>query len=338
PPGANSPTHHGRSAGTPSRSAAVSTAAPTGPEDSAAQATAGFRYPEWDARRGAYRPDWCTVHETPPRAKRPATPVTVHDRALRGPLARLAPALEYRSRQAHGDDVDIDAAVRARADALAGRPPEELVYLAAQRRRRDLSVLILLDVSGSSGEPGTGGPTVHESQRAAAGALLGTLHDLGDRVALYAYNSHGRAAVHVMPVKHFDERLSASVRYRLGGLTPGAYSRLGAAIRHGGAVLAARGGTTRRLLVVLSDGLAYDHGYERDHGAADVRRALAEARAAGTACVHLSVGAGTGADDLRRAFGGTVHASVSVSRPEQLARVIGPLFRAALRAAEAPRP
>jgi nitric oxide reductase NorD protein len=27
--------------------------------------------------------------------------------------------------------------------------------------------------------------------------------------------------------------------------------------------LEARGGTSRRLLVVLSDGLAYDHGYER---------------------------------------------------------------------------
>ena len=31
------------------------------------------------------------------------------------------------------------------------------------------------------------------------------------------------------------------------------------------------------LLVVLSDGLAYDHGYERAYGAADARRALSEA-------------------------------------------------------------
>ena len=52
-------------------------------------------------------------------------------------------------------------------------------------------------------------------------------------------------------------------------------------IRHGSAVLEARGGTSRRLLVVLSDGLAYDHGYERTYGAADARRALIEARRRG---------------------------------------------------------
>ena len=68
---------------------------------------------------------------------------------------------------------------------------------------------------------------------------------------------------------------------RLHGLVPGAYSRLGAAIRHGAAVLEERGGTSRRLLVVLSDGLAYDHGYEAVYGAADARRALAEARRRG---------------------------------------------------------
>ena len=77
-----------------------------------------------------------------------------------------------------------------------------------------------------------------------------------------------------MPVKRFDDHFDARVIRRLNSLEPGAYSRLGAAIRHGSAVLEARGGTSRRLLVVLSDGLAYDHGYERAYGAADARRAL----------------------------------------------------------------
>ena len=113
---------------------------------------------------------------------------------------------------------------------------------------------------------------------------------------------------------------------------PGAYSRLGAAIRHGAAVLEERGGTPRRLLVVLSDGLAYDHGYEPAYGAADARRALAEARRRGTGCLCLTIGASTDADALRRVFGSAAHATVP--RPEQLGRVVGPLFRAALRGAE----
>jgi nitric oxide reductase activation protein len=86
------------------------------------------------------------------------------------------------------------------------------------------------------------------------------------------------------------------------------------------------------LLVVLSDGLAYDHGYEPEYGAADARRALAEARRRGTGCLCLSIGASTDAETLRRVFGNAAHASLPGA--EQLSRVIGPLFRSALRSAE----
>ncbi len=243
--------------------------------------------------------------------------------------------LHRRHRQSQGDDIDIDAAVEARVEVMAGSVPDEAVYLDSLRRRRDLSVLLLLDVSGSTAEPGTVGRTVHQQQRAAIADLTVALHDLGDRVALYAYYSQGRAAVNMVPVKRFDDHLDARVIRRLNSLEPGAYSRLGAAIRHGSAVLEARGGTSRRLLVVVSDGLAYDHGYERAYGAADARRALTEARRRGTGCVCLTVGAGTDVASLRKVFGSAAHATIA--RPEQLAGVIGPLFRSALRSAEVRR-
>jgi nitric oxide reductase activation protein len=86
---------------------------------------------------------------------------------------------------------------------------------------------------------------------------------------------------------------------------------------------------------VLSDGLAYDHGYERGYGAADARRALTEARRRGTGCVCLTVGANMDSASLRGVFGSTAHAMVG--RPEQLTGVIGPLFRSAVRAAEVRR-
>ena len=235
-----------------------------------------------------------------------------------------------------GDEIDIDAVVEARVEAMAGSAPDEAIYVESLRRRRDLAVLLLLDISGSVAEPGATGQTVHEQQRAAAAALTVALHDLGDRVALYAYNSQGRSAVHLVPVKRFDEDLGPLVMRRLHGLVPSAFSRLGAAIRHGAAVLEKRGGTSRRLLVVLSDGLAYDHGYEPAYGAADARRALAEARRRGTGCLCLSIGASTDAETLRRVFGSAAHATIP--RTEQLTQVIGPLFRSALRSAEVRRP
>ncbi|UXA09510.1 VWA domain-containing protein [Mycobacterium sp. SMC-2] len=335
PPGADTPTHRTNSAKRGLH--AVTSLATASSEDSEDQLTPtdGLTYPEWDGARKMYRPAWCTVREVEAEIKPSATHAIEAAVSVRRPLSRLGMGLHRRHRQSQGDDIDIDAAVEARVEVLAGSVPDEAVYLDSLRRRRDLSVLLLLDVSGSAAEPGTVGRTVHEQQRAAVANLAVALHDLGDRVALYAYYSQGRAAVSMVPVKRFDDHLDARVMKRLNSLEPGAYSRLGAAIRHGSAVLEARGGTSRRLLVVLSDGLAYDHGYERAYGAADARRALTEARRRGTGCVCLTVGAGTDVQSLRRVFGSAAHATIG--RPDQLAGVIGPLFRSALRSAEVRR-
>lgn len=334
-PGADAPTHWTRS-GTRGNVAAAFSTAPAGPIDGPEHAGQGIMYPEWDIHRQRYRPNWCTVREVKPRIKDVTTADGFDEYGLHRPLARLGLGPDWFHRQVQGDDLDIDAAIEARVESMAGSAPDEAVYIDSLRRRRDLAVLLLLDVSGSVAEAGASGTTVHEQQRATAAALALALHGIGDRLALYAFHSRGRPAVHVMPIKRFDDTLDVLALRRLRGLVPGAYSRLGAAIRHGAAVLENRGGTTRRLLVVLSDGLAYDHGYERVYGAGDARRALAEARGRGTGCVCLTVGAATDPEELQRVFGSAAHAAVA--RPEQLRQVVGPLFRTALRAAEVRRP
>jgi hypothetical protein len=330
-PGADTPTHRSHK-GIRGAGAVTSTAVAFSDTDDVDDGGEhGWTYPEWDINRRRYRPDWCTVHEIDATGEGPPLPrPDVH--ALRRPLTRLGIGLDRSHRQAQGDDIDIDAAVEARVELLAGSAPDERVYLNNLRSRRDLAVLVLLDVSGSVAEAGTFGRTVHEQQRAVAAALTIALHELGDRVALYAFQSQGRSAVHLVPVKRFDDSLNATVMGRLGSLTPGAYSRLGAAIRHGTSVIADKAGTSRRLLVVVSDGLAYDHGYERVYGAADVRRALGEARRQGVGCLCLTIGAATGSGELAKVFGSAAHASIP--KPTQLADYIGPLLRAALRSAD----
>jgi len=331
-PGADTPTHRSRS-GTRGAGMVVSTSVGASEVDDTQESGEGGRkYPEWDFRRKRYRPDWCTVYEIdpPPHDGPVLERPDVH--SLRRPLTRLGIGLDRAHRQPQGDDIDVDAAVEARVETLAASAPEETVYLDNLRRRRDLAVLVLLDVSGSAGEAGTLGQTVHEQQRAAAAALTVALHELGDRVALYAYQSQGRSSVNMVPVKRFDDPLDVQAMRRLTSLTPGAYSRLGAAIRHGTAVITESAGTSRRLLVVLSDGLAYDHGYERAHGAADARRALGEARRQGIGCLCLTIGAATDSGELTRVFGTAAHASIP--KPARLGDFIGPLFRAALRSAD----
>lgn len=295
----------------------------------------GMLYPEWDVHRHAYRDDWCTVQEVDPPAESQATVAWLDGYGLRKPLSRLGMGLTRVRRQRQGDDIDIDAAIEARIEAMSGQVPDESYYIESRRQRRDLSVLILLDISGSVTQTAVTGSTVHEQQRRVAATLATVLYEVGDRVALYAFNSQGRSSVQLVAVKRFDETLSSVTMRRLHSLIPGAYSRLGAAIRRGTTLLMQRSGTPRKLLVVLSDGLAYDHGYEPVYGAADVRQALAEARQEGVGSLCLSVGADTDSAVLRRVFGSSAHATVP--RPEQLGQSIGPLFRSALRAAEVHR-
>jgi nitric oxide reductase activation protein len=285
------------------------------------------------------------VTETDPQPASPAAPegpapagpapALPDGHALRRPLARLGLDLTRCRRQPQGDDIDVDAAVEAQLDTLAARTHGDDVYLDSLRRRRELAVLVLLDVSGSAGEPGVAGRSVHDHQAAAAAGLTVALHGLGDRVALYGFRSRGRSAVEVLRVKAFDDRLDGAVAARLAALAPAAYTRLGAAIRHGTAILEARSGTPRRLLAVVSDGFAYDHGYEGRYGEADARRALVEARRRGVGCVCLSVGAATQPAALRRVFGPAAHAGVP--RADELPALIGPLFRTALRTAASER-
>lgn len=333
-PGADAPTHWSRSGPRAGVRALPSTAQAESVEDAFGQGR-GVLYPEWDVHRGAYRPDWCSVTEIAPPATGHANVEWLEGVGLRRPLSRLGLGLDRFHRRAQGDDIDIDAAIEAQLELLSGTAPHEAIYSESLRRRRDLSVLILLDVSGSVMQDSPAGRSVHEHQRSVAAELMTVLHEIGDRVSLYGFQSQGRSAVHLIPVKRFDEGLDSLVMRRLHSLIPGAYSRLGAAIRHGATLLIDHGGTARRLLLVLSDGLAYDHGYEPSYGRADARQALAEARRDGVGCLCLSVAANTDTAQLRQIFGSAAHANVP--RAEQLGTLIGPLFRSALRSGEARR-
>lgn len=278
--------------------------------DPLAAGAGGVRYPEWDERRQAYRPAWCRVtEEAVPESAGLRESAVEHDEVLRRRLARVGLGPTVLRRRPDGDDLDLDAVVERAVDLAAGTSPSDAVHLERRRLARDLGVLILLDASGSANELDPTGSSVHERQRQAAATLAVTLEELGDRVAVYGFRSHGRSAVRVLPLKPFDQRFGAGGRARLNQLAPSGYTRIGAAVRHAGAVLEATAGTPSRLLVVLSDGLPFDHGYEGPDAEADVRRSLDELRARGTACLCLSIGSSTPDDAHHRTFGAATHAA-----------------------------
>jgi Mg-chelatase subunit ChlD len=295
----------------------------------------GWCYPEWDTHARRYRTDWCTVTEFDPAVGDPAALSRPYSADLKRRLARLAVALERHRRRPQGDDIDLDAAVDARIVARSGLTPPEEVYLETQRTRRSLSVLILVDVSGSSAERTATAGDVLRHERQAAALLADALASLGDRVAVFGFRSRGRQSVSLLRVKDFDDQLTGAAYGRLAGLAPAGYTRLGAAVRHGAHILDRRGGTARRLLIVLSDGFPYDDGYEGRYAEADARRSLAEARRNGIGCLCLSLGATNDDETLSRVFGTAAHAAAP--QFDDLIPDIGRLFRRAIASADLQR-
>ncbi len=272
----------------------------------------GVLYPEWDVHNNRYRPQWCRAIDfhVPPASEASGGGVE-RDEVLRRRLARVGLGPKVIRHRPDGDDLDVDALIDLAVDLRAGYSTTEHIYLERRKLARNLGVLILLDASGSATETDPKGLSVHEHQRRAAATLALTLEELGDRVAVYGFRSSGRSAVHFLALKPFGQRFGAGGRAQLNQLQPAGYTRLGAAIRHAGELLKTDAGTPNRLLLVLSDGIPYDHGYESRYAEADARKALEEVRANGMACLCLSIGSSTPTDALDRVFGSASRAEAA---------------------------
>jgi nitric oxide reductase NorD protein len=290
-------------------------------------------YPEWDVHARAYRRDWVFVEEVDPSdtdANQNTDPaLEPSSRHLRQQLGKLGLDHEMHRRQNEGADLDTDALIDRMIELRAEHAPAAMnVYRASRRTRRDLAVMIVLDISGSTGEQDDRGETPFKKQLQLAYQLAHALDSLGDTVAMVGFHSWGRKLMQVVRLKGHKERWSGAIAQRMALLKPVGYTRTGAAVRHGARILRTDIGLPNRLLLLITDGVAYDQDYERTYAEADTRRALEEARAAGTACVCLSVGSSIEADKLAQLFGSA--SILAVDEVQQLTVRIHEVLRRAL--------
>jgi nitric oxide reductase NorD protein len=272
-------------------------------------ANPAFSYPEWDSQAQVYRRGWVSVEQTeawredgPQELGRTLGPAPMR---LRRQLSGLGVDQETHRRQNEGSDLDLGALIDRAIELRTGHSPPSLpVYRTGRPTRRDLAVTIVVDISGSTGEQPQYGDSIFKKQLQVAYQLGHVLDSLGDLVSMFGFHSWGRKLVRVIRIKGHKERWSLRVAERMALLEPVGYTRIGAAIRHGTHLLHKKMRLPNRLLVLVTDGIAYDQDYELTYAAADARMALVEARAAGTACVCLSVGSGTDTKMLSEVFGG----------------------------------
>ncbi len=290
-----------------------------------------FHYPEWDAQVQLHRPDWATVYEHRARRGDPATVDAVlaaHkgvSHRIRRIVDRLRPQGVTRQRKLEdGDELDLNAAVDAMVAARIGRHPDTRITMRYVVNRRDLAVVILLDLSESTNEKVRGGErTVIELTRDACTLVATAIAGIGDAFAIHGFASDGRHDVRYYRFKDFGERFDADAKARLAGMGGGLSTRMGAALRHAGRHLRQRG-ERHRLLLVVTDGEPADID-ERDpqYLRQDARKAVEELRRDGvtTYCLTLD----PHADRYVERIFGARHYTI-VDRVERLPEKLPTLF------------
>ncbi|MBB3975623.1 nitric oxide reductase NorD protein [Rhizobium azooxidifex] len=253
---------------------------------------AEISYPEWDYRKGRYLENYTNVLAVPADNLGERSVLDNETRSLVRKVRRqfevLRPRHELLKAQMDGSDLDLDAVIRSRADLAAGGQGSDRIHLMSRPLAPDLATTILVDVSLST-DAWVDNRRVLDVEKEALLVLAHGLSACGSMHSILTFTSRRRSWVRIETVKGFDETISSATEDRIAGLKPGYYTRMGAAIRHAAADLQKQP-SRKKLLLVLTDGKPndIDH-YEGRFALEDTRKAVQEARRAGTSVFAVTV-------------------------------------------------
>ena len=259
---------------------------PDGQQQGRGPADKGIPYPEWDYRESRYKKNWSWVQEkhlgesnmseTQRLMKQYSNALKRLKKAVQSQKpTRMSPKVK----QFDGDEIDLNAVIEYVSEKIAGRSPQPAIYKRRETSQREVSVILLADMSTSIMQhlPEGGGRLV---DRIRAGVLLfaESLEEVGDNYAIAGFCSKYRDNVAYYNIKDFDDPYSDDVRAQIGGMSGRLATRMGAAIRHATKCFE-RVESRRRLLLLLSDGRPedYDDGGDRRYLHEDTRMAVKEA-------------------------------------------------------------
>ncbi|WP_299872291.1 nitric oxide reductase activation protein NorD [uncultured Cocleimonas sp.] len=229
-------------------------------------------YSEWDYQTQLERPNWVTVLEKRPKmGELEEIEKTIEKHKpiisrLKHMIEAVQPQGLVRERKMEdGDTIDINAAVASMVDMRMGFQPDPRINIRTHLQVRDLSVLLLIDLSESTNDPVKGASlegedevTVLDLAREASVLLAEALAKIGDPFAIHGFDSDGRHDVEYYRYKDFDAPYNETVKSRLAGMTGQLSTRMGAALRHAGSILAEKV-SQKKLVIVLTDGEPADN-------------------------------------------------------------------------------
>ncbi len=239
-----------------------------------------FVYPEWDFAKRTYKYNFCKVFPVLSKESRPDyyRKTMEHNRSvllkLRKIFARLNNDYEQIRRQTNGEHIDIDAVTDMFADIKARHTPDDKVYLTKRKRKKELSLLFLLDLSLSSDGYAKGNRIIDIEKQVSI--LFGeVLSEYMVDFQIDGFYSKTRNNTTYITLKSFDEPWQKA-RMKIGSVQPQGYTRIGPALRHASSLLQKRN-MRKKWLILLSDGKPNDYDrYEGKYGIMDIKQALRE--------------------------------------------------------------
>jgi nitric oxide reductase NorD protein len=253
-----------------------------------------YFYDEWDRDLGDYRTRWCRVIE-----RKNARGSRSFVASVRGRFAGVISSVRHQFQmlrpenlrkiigELDGEDFDLQSVIDYAIDRRTSGRVSERLYTRNLRRRRDVVVSFLLDMSSSTARTisrypnqpySKPGQRIIDIEKEGLVLMSEALEAVGDCYSIQGFTSEGRRNVKFYVIKDFEEHYSPEVEKRIGGITYQNNTRLGAAIRHAVARLESQEARTK-LLIVLSDGRPYDHDYgDSRYAREDTKIALRQAK------------------------------------------------------------
>jgi len=296
--------------------------------------SAPYHYQEWDYQVQLHRPDWVTLYERR-QAKGSIEDIdailTEHKpiaHRIKQIIDLLTPEGVQRVRNMEdGDEIDLNAAIDATVAIRMGEQPNPRITMRNVIMNRDLSVVLLLDLSESTKETVDGSDkTILQLTREAAALVSTAIEGIGDPFAIHGFASDGRHDVQYYRYKDFNQHFDNEAKARLAGMQGGLSTRMGAAMRHAGTHLLKQP-ERRKLILLVTDGepADIDEG-DPQHLRFDAKKAVEELYSKGVNVYCLTLD--PNADNyVKRIFGANNYTIVDnvVRLPEKLPKLFASL-------------
>ncbi len=247
-----------------------------------------FHYPEWDFKSGEYLKEHVRLleREIPPEKS------DFYEHTLNrnyGLVKRIRKLFEWLKPEGlkrirkwpDGDEFEYRSLIDYVVDRKAGVTPSDRLYIKRVKKKRDVAVLLLVDLSRSTSNPVAGERLerrVLDVEKEALVLFCEALNVVGDKYAIAGFSGTGRLNVDYFRIKDFEEGLNDNVKNRINALAWQRNTRMGAAIRHGCHRLSSVSAKVR-LLILLGDGFPNDSDYKKEYAVEDTRKAVQETHA-----------------------------------------------------------